>query len=266
MERISGIMEAVRKKVPLVHQITNYVTVNDCANATICAGGSPVMTDEIGDAPVMTGFASALVLNIGTANARVVDTMIACGKAANDAGVTVVLDPVGVGATSFRSSAVELILEKVDVAVIKGNAGEISIMAGEAGKVRGVDSVGGSGAMAAEALAKRTGTVVGMTGPVDYVSDGKRTYSLSNGHELMGRISGTGCMLSAVVGCYVGTKGASVDSVAAAISAFCIAGDLAGEKAQGPGTFKPLLFDALYNMDGKVADDRRRYRLCTASM
>ncbi|MDD2779630.1 MAG: hydroxyethylthiazole kinase, partial [Candidatus Methanomethylophilaceae archaeon] len=112
MERISGIMEAVRKKVPLVHQITNYVTVNDCANATICAGGSPVMTDEIGDAPVMTGFASALVLNIGTANARVVDTMIACGRAANDAGVTVVLDPVGVGASSFRSSAVELILEK----------------------------------------------------------------------------------------------------------------------------------------------------------
>ena len=104
-----------------------------------------------------------------------------------------------------------------------------------------------------------------MTGPVDYVSDGKRTYSLSNGHELMGRVSGTGCMLSAVVGCYVGTKGASVDSVGAAISAFCIAGDLAGEKARGPGTFKPLLFDALYNMDGKVADERRRYRSCTAS-
>ena len=266
MERISGMMRAVREKVPLVHQITNYVTVNDCANATICAGGSPVMTDEIGDAPMMTGFASALVLNIGTANARVVDTMIACGRAANDAGVAVVLDPVGVGATEFRTSAVKLILEKVEVSVIKGNAGEISIMAGEAGKVRGVDSAGGSGAMAAKTLAERTCTVVGMTGPVDYVSDGKRTYSLSNGHELMGRISGTGCMLSAVVGCYAGTKGASVDSVAAAISAFCISGELAGEKAQGPGTFKPLFFDALYNMEGGVADDRRRYELCTVSM
>jgi hydroxyethylthiazole kinase len=266
VEGISGLLEAVRKKAPLVHQITNYVTVNDCANATICAGGSPVMTDEIGDAPAMTGFASALVLNIGTANARVVDTMIACGKAANDAGAIVVLDPVGVGATEFRTSAVDLILKKVEVGVIKGNAGEISIMAGEAGKVRGVDSAGGSGATAAEALAKMTGTVVGMSGPVDYVSDGNKTYILSNGHETMGRISGTGCMLSSVTGCYVGTKGASVDAVAAAISAFGIAGEIAGRDAGGPGTFKPLLFDALYNMDGKAADRMRKIKPCTTSM
>lgn len=255
---VSDMMETVRSKKPLVHQITNYVTVNDCANVTICAGGSPVMSDAEEDIRDMIGLSSAVVLNIGTLNARTVDSMVLAGKTANNLNIPVVLDPVGAGATKYRTETVERILREVRVSVIKGNAGEIGILAGTGGIVKGVDSVAGAEnpENTVERLAEATGTVVGMTGPVDYVSDGKKTLVLKNGDGYMGAVSGTGCMVSSMTGCYVGACGVSAESVASAISVFSIAGEIAAVDARGPGSFKTKLLDSLYNLNSSDIKNR----------
>ena len=252
MSTTSEMMKKVREICPLVHMITNYVTVNDCANVCICAGGSPVMTDAAEDVPDMVKLASAVVLNIGTLNSRTVDSMILAGKTANAKGTPVILDPVGVGATKYRTETAERILKEDKVSIIKGNHGEISVMAGLGGEVRGVDSAKGADnvAEAAKTLAARTGCIVAATGPVDYVSDGKTVITLRNGSEWMSTVSGTGCMLSAVLGAYVGACGPVMESVASAISVMNIASEVAveGGKVFGPASFKVKLLDSLYNL------------------
>ena len=254
----SNMLNAVRAKKPLVHHITNYVTVNDCANVCICAGGAPVMTDEIDDVVDMVSIANALVINIGTLNQRTIASMLAAGKTARSKGIPVILDPVGMGATKLRTETALKIIDEVHPCVIKGNAGEMGVLSGAGGEVRGVDSAGASGDMAeiVRSIAKRYGCVAAATGPVDYVSDGEVTVKLSNGDDLMGAVSGTGCTLSSVVGSYVGANGASVESVAAAITAFNVAAEDAAKVAKGPGTFKPALLDALYALRAEELDSR----------
>ncbi|MGN1045391.1 MAG: hydroxyethylthiazole kinase [Candidatus Methanomethylophilaceae archaeon] len=255
----SDFMKTVREKTPLVHHITNYVTVNDCANVTICAGGSPVMSDEAKDIVDITRISSAVVLNMGTLNERTVESIIISGRIANENGIPVVFDPVGAGASAYRNEVADRVLREVRVDVIKGNAGEIGVLSGIGGEVRGVDSVSSSNErLATEALAKKYGCVVAMTGKTDYVSDGERTVVLNNGHDLMGCVSGTGCMVSSVVGCYVGANGVSVDSVAAAISAFSIAGEVAAGISNGPGTFKVNMLDSLFNLTCERFDELRK--------
>lgn len=255
----SSLMANVRAKSPLVHLITNYVTVNDCANVAICAGGSPIMTDEMKDVVDISKIASAVVLNMGTLNVRTVDSMLLAGKVANENGVPVIFDPVGAGASRYRNEVADRILKNVKVAVIKGNAGEIGFLSGTGGEVKGVDSVSASNEVAAvESLARKYNCVVAMSGKIDYVSDGKTTVKLSNGHDFMGCVSGTGCMLAAVVGCYVGANGASVESVSSAITAFSLAGEIAGPKSEGPGTFKQRMLDALYNLTDEQFDSMKR--------
>ena len=255
----SGYMAEVRSKVPLVHHITNYVTVNDCANICICAGGSPVMTDAAEDVPAMVSIASATVLNIGTLNDRTVESMMAAARIASVAKIPVILDPVGAGATEYRTRTAERIMS-FGPAVIKGNAGEIGVLSGIGGDVKGVDSHGSKDtAESTRLLAERMGCVVAATGEVDYVSDGKRTLKLSNGSALLGKVSGTGCMASSVVGCYAGACGASVESVAAAISAFNVAAESAEGQCRGPGTFKPALLDALDSLDAAELDSKVRW-------
>lgn len=253
-------MAAVRKKRPLVMHITNYVTVNDCANITLCAGGSPVMTSQIEDAISMVGMASSLVLNIGTPDDSVIEAMVEAGRLANELDVPVILDPVGFGATPYRTDAVDRILDEIRVSVIKGNEGEISNMAGLGGKVRGVDSdsCSDNASDAVKILAERTGSIVAMTGKNDRVSDGNKVFILSNGSEKMTEVSGTGCMASSVVGCYVGTFGAGMESVAAALSVFSIAGEMAAEISDGPGSFKSALMDCLYNLTDEDITSRQR--------
>ncbi len=255
---IAKMMTEVRNKRPLVHHITNYVTVNDCANITLCAGGSPVMTDAGRDIPDMVKIASAVVLNIGTLKPRTVESMIIAGKEANDVGIPVILDPVGAGATPYRTETVFKILDEVKVSVIKGNSGEISILAGSEGTVRGVDSVAGSsnGPDVVKTLSKKTGAIVAMTGETDYVSDGKKVAVLKNGDKLLECVSGTGCMVSSVVGCYTAVHGSNVKAVSAAISAFNIAGEIAAQNCNGPGSFKVAIFDSMYNLTEKDIADR----------
>ena len=245
---IVDIMEKVRARRPLVHHITNYVTVNDCANVTLCAGGSPVMTDEAKDIKEMVGLASAVVLNIGTLNERTVESMILAGKEANKAKIPVILDPVGAGATKYRTDAVWRILKEVKVAIIKGNEGEIGFLAGMGGKVVGVDSLESGGHDAATELAKSTKTVVAMTGKEDIISDGKTTILVNSGHELLGMVSGTGCMVSSVTGCYAAVTDDMMMAAVAALTVFTTAGELAAKNSLGPGTFKQNLMDAMQNL------------------
>ncbi len=255
--RPSKNMVKVREARPLVHHITNYVTVNDCANICICAGGSPVMTDGE-DVAEMVSASSATVLNIGTLNGRTVALMEVAAETAKACGVPMVLDPVGAGATAYRTE-VSGRLMAMGPAVIKGNAGEISVLSGTGGVVKGVDSKGSSdSASAAKSLAEATGAVVVATGLYDYVSDGETTLRLRNGTSLMERVSGTGCMLSSVVGCYVGACGRNIETVAAAVSAFNVAAEEAFSKCTGPGTFRDALMDSMFHLDPGRLDQLTR--------
>ncbi len=255
--RPSENMRRVREVHPLVHHITNYVTANDCANICICAGGSPVMTDGE-DVAEMVFASSATVLNIGTLNGRTVASMEVAAETAKACGVPIVLDPVGAGATAYRTE-VSGRLMAVRPAVIKGNAGEIGVLSGAGGRVKGVDSEGLSdSAFAAESLAEATGAVVVATGPYDYVSDGKTTLRLCNGSPLLERVSGTGCMLSSVVGCYIGACGCGIKAVAAAVSVFNVAAEEASSKCAGPGTFKNALMDSMFHLDPELLDQLTR--------
>ena len=247
---IASHLTAVRAARPLVHHITNAVTINDCANITLCAGAAPVMAAAPEEAAEMAGIASALVLNIGTLTTGQIASMLIAGRAANARGIPVILDPVGAGATAMRTEAAERLLAELDVAVLKGNAGEIGVLARTGGEVRGVDSAGceGDPAEVAAACARRFGTLVVMTGPVDYISDGTRTLAAGNGHPMMDRLSGTGCMTASVVGAFAAAGDDLLTACAAACAAFGRAGERAAEVARGPYSFRTALFDEMANL------------------
>ena len=244
------LLARVREKRPLVHHITNYVTVNDCANITLCAGGAPVMADAPEEAAEMTAIAGALVLNIGTLNAAQVESMILAGKMANKRGIPVILDPVGAGATRFRTTVTQRLLDECAITVLKGNAAEIGVVAGVKAVVRGVDSYGlaGDPAMIGSELAKKLGCTVAISGATDVVTDGKHTLLVDNGHPLMGSISGTGCMVASVIGAFCAESKDPVTASAAAFAAFGLAGEKAAAVAHGPLSFKVALFDQLANL------------------
>lgn len=242
---LSEVFAKLKERHPLVHHITNYVTVNDCANITMCIGAAPVMADAAEEVRDMVAVSSALVLNIGTLNPLQVESMLLAGREANRLHVPIVLDPVGAGATKYRTLTALTLLEELDVTVIKGNAGEIGVLAGTGGEVRGVDSMGVSGdrLQVAESFAKDVCTCVVMSGPTDIVTDGRRTMLVDNGHEMMGRISGTGCMASSILGAFSAVAEDRVTGATAALTAFGIAGELASKKGPGPYAFKNALFD-----------------------
>ncbi len=177
-------LRILRERKPLVHQITNYVVMNETANATLALGALPVMAHAREEVEEMARLAGALVLNIGTLSPQWVEAMLAAGKAANDAGIPVVLDPVGAGATAYRTETARRILGEVDVAVLRGNAGEIATLVGVEAEVRGVESIGTGAEPAdlARAAARSLGLVASVTGPVDHVSDGQDVLAVANGH------------------------------------------------------------------------------------
>ncbi|WP_394357632.1 hydroxyethylthiazole kinase [Methanoculleus sp.] len=243
----AGLLAAVRSGRPLIHHITNNVTINDCANITICAGAAPVMAEAPEEVADMVAAAGALVLNIGTLSATQVDTMLIAGRRANDLGVPVVLDPVGAGATEFRTATARKLLDTLEVAVLKGNAGEIGVLAGTGGSVRGVDSGGivGDPIETARECACSTGTVVAMTGEVDVVAGEERVFLVRNGNPAMDRLSGTGCMAASVTGAFVAVADDYAVASAAALAAFGLAGERGAAGARGPYSFRTALFDEL---------------------
>jgi hydroxyethylthiazole kinase len=251
----------MREQKPLVHQITNYVVMNETANATLALGALPVMAHAGEEVEEMAGLASSLVLNIGTLSSQWIESMMRAGSVATARGIPVVLDPVGAGATQFRTETSQRILDAVGVTVLRGNAGEVATLVGAAAEVRGVESMSGdidAAALAREA-ARRLGVVASVTGPVDHVSDGERVLAVSNGDALLSTVTGTGCMSSALTGCFLAAKpDAALEAAAEALAAFGVAAEDAAAGAAGPGTFHARLYDALYALDPATLDDRVR--------
>ena len=254
-------LRAMREQKPLVHQITNYVVMNETANATLALGALPVMAHAGEEVEEMARLASSLVLNIGTLSSHWVEAMLLAGGAATARRIPVVLDPVGAGATVFRTATARRILDIVGVTVLRGNAGEVATLIGADAEVRGVESIaaGLPPAELARTAAKRLGLVASVTGPVDHVSDGDRVLAVSNGHELLAAVTGTGCMSSALTGCFLAAKpGAPLEAAAEALAAFGVAAEDAADGAGGPGTFHARLYDALYALDPASLDERVR--------
>jgi hydroxyethylthiazole kinase len=251
----------LRETKPLVHQITNYVVMNETANATLALGALPVMAHALEEVGEMAAIAGALVLNIGTLSPDWVEAMILAGQVANQRGTPVVLDPVGAGATSYRTETAKRILDEVRVTILRGNAGEIATLVGVDAEVRGVESIdagiepGDLARRAAQAL----DVVASVTGPVDHVSDGERVLAIANGHPLLAAVTGTGCMSTAITGCFVAVDPYEpLDAAAAALVAFGVAGEDAAEGASGPGSFHVALYDALAALDPETLDGRAR--------
>lgn len=246
----AALLEKVRAKRPLVHHITNYVTVNDCANITLAVGASPVMAHADEEMDEMVGLAGALVLNIGTCDRMQLRSMFLAGARANQLGIPIILDPVGAGATKFRTEISHLLLRDLKIAILKGNGGEISVLAGAKGKVRGVDSAltATDPVNLVREYSKRLGITVAMTGAQDIISDGKKTLLVDNGHPLMGGFSGSGCMAASVIGSFVAVSSDRVEATATALAAFGLAGERAAKKASSPFSLKQALFEELYNL------------------
>jgi hydroxyethylthiazole kinase len=255
---------AIRERKPLVHQITNYVVMNETANATLALGALPVMAHALEEVEEMASAAGALVLNIGTLSPPWVDAMVAAGRAANAAGAPVVLDPVGAGATSYRSETAKRLVDEVELAVVRGNAAEIATLAGREAEIRGVESLATreTAAQLAREAARATGAVVAVTGAVDHVSDGGRVVAVANGHPLLASITGSGCMSTAVTGCFLAVRAdAPLAAAAEALVTFGVAGEDAAREAKGPGSFHAGLYDALHELDPRTIDALARYEL-----
>ncbi len=251
------ILQKVRETKPLIHHITNWVTIYDCANIVRSIGALPVMAHAKEEAGDMASIASALVLNIGTLTQDIIESMKIAGKSANAKGIPIIFDAVGVGATKLRNNKAEELLNEIKINIIKGNASEIAKLAGEDVMTKGVEAtkVESDLVMIAKKLAKERECVVVITGKEDIITNGKKTYIVKNGHEMMGSIVGTGCMSASVIASFAAVEEDYAKASAAALSCFGIAGQLAAKVSAGPGTFKENFYDEIYNIDKKKLDE-----------
>ncbi|WP_301859509.1 hydroxyethylthiazole kinase [uncultured Megasphaera sp.] len=246
-------LKALRAQRPLIHHVTNVVTMNDCANATLAIGASPVMTWAEEEVEEMAAAAQALVLNLGTLQHWTVDSMVKAGKAAARKGIPIVLDPVGAGGTTFRTQAALRLLQALPITVIRGNRSELACLtAGTKGEHLGVDSDDSRPVSAEEVcrMARKLQTVVAVTGPIDAVSDGQQVILLENGTPLLARVTGTGCMTTSLIAAFC-TAADAVTAAAAGVTAMGLSGEMAvdQEGPVGPGTFHARLFDGLYLLE-----------------
>ncbi len=271
---LKTILENVRSKTPLVHNITNYVTVNDCANILLACGGSPIMADDIDEVEEITAICGGLNINIGTLNSRTIASMLAAGKKANACGHPVVLDPVGAGASRLRTETAYRLLDEVKFAAIRGNISEIKTLALGAGTTRGVDAdvadavtdaTLNNAVAFAKKFSERTGAVIAITGAIDIVADADRAYVIRNGHPAMGRITGTGCMLSAVTAAYlVANPGQPLEAVAAAVCSMGLCGQRAFERLSerdGNATYRNYIIDEIYHLGSEELEAGALYEV-----
>ena len=241
IESCAKAADKVRDICPLVHCITNYVTVNDVANCILAIGASPIMADDIAEAADITSISKALVINMGTLNARTVESMVAAGKKANELGVPVVFDPVGAGASNFRNETAKRILENVKISILRGNLSEMSYLAGLEVSV-------------AKKTAAKYNCVAAITGAVDTITDGKRVARISNGHPYLSKVTGTGCMTTGLVGSFAGACDDMYTAAVTGIASMGIAGEFAYENAGeiGSGSFHISIIDAISKMNSQV--------------
>lgn len=264
--------DKVREIHPLIHNITNYVTVNDCANVLLACGGSPIMSDDAGEVEEITTICSGLNINIGTLNERTIKSMFLAGKRANDLNHPVILDPVGAGASSLRTQTAKALLSEVKFAAIRGNISEIKAIALGSSATKGVDADAldavsdenlTESAAFAKDLAKQTGSVIAITGAIDIVSDAERAFVIRNGVPAMASITGSGCMLSAMTTAYVAAGECAVEAAAAAVCAMGLCGEKAYAKmletGSGNSSFRNFLIDSIYNLTGEELDKGARF-------
>lgn len=256
------LLAAVRKQRPLVHHLANFVTMQAVAGATRAVGALPVMAMAGDDAEEVAAAADALVLNLGTPTPERLEVMFAAGRMATVRGIPIVLDPVGAGATRYRTVAAGRLLDELRVTVVRANPGEAAALLGRSGFVRGVESAvesagpAGAGDVAAmaAALARERGCVAAVTGACDHVADAGRILVVENGHPWLAAIPGAGCMVTGVIGAFCAAARSVPDgagpllAAASALACFGVAAEIAAGHARGPGTLAPALLDALYNL------------------
>ncbi|WP_018932058.1 hydroxyethylthiazole kinase [Gracilibacillus lacisalsi] len=256
---MSHLIEKVRKQQPLIHNITNQVVMNFTANGLYAVGAAPVMAHAKEEVEEMAQMASSLVLNIGTLTKEQIDAMILAGKAANQAGVPVVLDPVGVGATTFRTNSAKRILQEVNVTCIRGNAGEIANLAGVETEVRGVDGSSDTDIQQLANLAFKTLQVpLVITGEEDVVVDWDTQISVSNGHPLLTKVTGAGCLLSAVIAAFLAVSDNVVEAATDALSYYGVAAENAADRQEFPGSFQIAFLDQLSAVDGETVNKKKQ--------
>ncbi|MCH7413946.1 hydroxyethylthiazole kinase [Belliella sp. R4-6] len=256
-ESINQSFKTLREKSPLVQSITNYVVMNNTANALLSLGASPIMAHAKSEVMDMVSIVNALVINIGTLDEYWVESMLMAVEKANQLGKPWVLDPVGAGATRYRNETISELL-KHKPSIIRGNASEILSLADVNIQSRGVDSSHGSeeAIQAAFSLSKEIGCVVCISGEKDYIVEGDKLSSLANGNAMMAKVTGMGCTASAIVGAFAGVENDLFLATTSAMAVLGVAGEIAAEKSKGPGTLQLHLYDALYNLDGEELMER----------
>ena len=274
MEMLGKYLENVRKNVPLVHNITNYVTVNDVANVLLACGGSPIMSDEPEDVEDITAICGGLNINIGTLNKSSIEGMYRAGRRANELGHVVLLDPVGAGASALRTNTAVGLMDEIRFTAIRGNISEIKTLALGSGTTKGVDADVAdavtegsldSAVKFAKDLASKTESVIAITGAIDLVADADRCYVIRNGRPEMGRITGTGCQLSGMMTAFlVANPDEPLDAAAAAVCTMGLAGEIGWSRMQegdGNSTYRNRIIDAIFNMDGETLDKGAKYEV-----
>lgn len=267
-------LENIKKKSPLIHNITNYVTVNDCANITLACGASPIMADDQDEVEEITSICSGLNINIGTLNGRTIEAMILAGKKANALNHPVVLDPVGAGASTLRTKTALRLLDEVKFTVIRGNISEIKTLAGISAITQGVDANVADqiteenlddALVFAKHFAKKTGAIIAITGAIDIVCSDEKAYVIRNGNAMMAAITGTGCQLSALTASYItANPDNALEAAAAAVCAMGLAGEIAHDrlsKLDGNATYRNYIIDAIYNMTPEQLEKGAKYEV-----
>jgi hydroxyethylthiazole kinase len=258
-----ALLETLHGNKPIVHHLTNYVTVNDCANIVLASGASPIMADDLDEVAEIVAIAAALVLNIGTLNQRTITAMLAAGRKANELRIPVVLDPVGAGASKLRNETALELLRQIQVSVLRGNMSEIRFVSGLAAATKGVDASeadlkreGQNGKQIAQALAQKLNCVVAITGATDYVSDGVRTVSIANGHPMLSAVTGAGCMCTSLIGAFSGATSNYFDAAVAGVLCMGIAGEMAFQAVgdRGTGSFRTALIDSISRLDQEILE------------
>ncbi|MEG1869370.1 MAG: hydroxyethylthiazole kinase [Oscillospiraceae bacterium] len=267
-------LENVRTKTPLIHNITNYVTVNDCANVLLACGASPIMADDMAEVEDITTICGGLNINIGTLNQRTIPAMFLAGKKANSLSHPVVLDPVGAGASKLRTETAHKLLDEIKFTVIRGNISEIKALALGSGTTKGVDAdvadtvneqTLDSAIEFAKRFAEKTGAVIAVTGAIDIVADSKTAYIIRNGNAMMSKITGTGCMLTAMTTAYVVANPDNIlEAAAAAVCAMGICGEMAHDRLSdkdGNSTYRNYIIDEVCNLDGQALENGAKYEM-----
>lgn len=267
-------IDNVRRAKPLVHNITNYVTVNDVANVLLACGASPIMSDEPEDVVDITSICGGLNINIGTLNQQSIRAMFLAGKRANELGHATVLDPVGAGASGLRTRTAVELMEKIRFTAIRGNISEIKTLAKGSGTTKGVDADVADAVTEAsldravafaKSFARKSGAVVAITGAIDLVSDGERCYVIRNGRPEMGLITGTGCQLSGMLAAFlVANPERPLEATAAAVCTMGLAGEIAwGRMREGDGnsTYRNRIIDAIFRMDGAALREGAKHEV-----